>query len=164
VGFLHGLPHHLIDAFKATLEVVNEADLLLIVLDISNPLVVRHNDAIWDVLRQLRAQEKPVLYVLNKIDSVDNDYAIERFSRVYPESVAVSAKHSRNIDKLLQAIENHLTQATSVVQVFLKHPHMKLLHMIHEQGKVLHCEYKEDGVVLKARLPIAVAKKLLTEI
>ncbi|MDD5747220.1 MAG: GTPase HflX, partial [Candidatus Omnitrophica bacterium] len=164
VGFLHKLPHHLIDAFKATLEVVTEADILLIVLDVSSERVGQHNDAIWEVLRQLGAQEKPVLYVLNKIDAVSGELAIERFARQFHASVAISAKYHRNIDRLIGAIERQLSAMVTTIKVFIPHQRMKLAHDIHEQGKVLHTEYKENGVALEARVPILFAKKILTEI
>ncbi len=164
VGFLHKLPHHLIEAFKATLEVVTDADLLLIVLDISNKLVSEHNDAVWEVLTRLNAAQKPILYVLNKIDKVENDKIIERFERQVHESVAISAKCKTNIEELLQHIENKLITTSKIVSIFIEHSRMNILHQIHEQGKVLKCEYRENGVYLEAKLPALFAKKLLTEI
>ncbi|MBU4304062.1 MAG: GTPase HflX [Candidatus Omnitrophica bacterium] len=165
VGFLHNLPHHLIEAFKATLEVVTEADLLLIVLDISNPLIHQHNDAIWEVLGQLQAQQKPVLYVLNKIDALaENERLVERFQHRFHNCVAVSAQYGTNIDKLVNKVEHQLLQATTVIEVFIEHAKMKLLNIIHEQGRVLRCDYTENGVSVQAKLPLLIAKKLLTEI
>ncbi|MFH1460051.1 MAG: GTPase HflX [Candidatus Omnitrophota bacterium] len=164
VGFLHDLPHHLIEAFRATLEVVTAADLLLVVLDISQELVYKHNDAVWEVLNKLNAQDKPVIYVLNKIDKINNNNIVKRFMRKFDDSVAISAKFSQNINKLLEKIEDCLQQATMVIKVSLSHSQMKLLNTIHAQGKVIYCDYKEDAILIKAKLPILIAKKVLTEI
>ncbi len=164
VGFLRKLPHHLIEAFKATLEVVREADLLLIVLDISNEKIYQHNDAIWNVLAQLKAQEKPVVYVLNKIDQLENNKTIERLKRNFNNCVAISAKYMINLDKLIKYMESRLLKTTTKIKIFIDHPRMKLLHTIYEQGKVERCEYRENGVYLEAKLPILIAKKVLTEI
>lgn len=164
VGFLHNLPHHLIEAFKATLEIVTEADFLLIILDVSSDLVYQHNDAIWEVLTQLQAHEKPILYVLNKIDLIDNQAVIERFKRRFNNCIAISAKHVININSLVQRIESFMQKMTTTIKIFLTHPQIKLLHTLHEQGKVLRCEYREHGVYLEAKLPILIAKKVLTEI
>jgi len=164
VGFLHKLPHHLIDAFKATLEAVTEADLLLIVLDISNPKVYQHNDAIWEVLTQLKFQDKPMIYILNKIDKLHNVMVIERFKKKFNNSVAISARDKNNLDKLVQQIESRLLNTTTKIKVFIGHSKIKLVHTIYEQGKVEVCEYRENGVYLEAKLPILIAKKVLTAI
>ncbi len=164
VGFLHDLPHHLIEAFKATLEVVREADLLLIVLDISDQLISQQNDSVWQVLNELEAQKKPVLYVLNKIDRIDNLKKIERFKRNFANSVAISAKQGTNLKGFINAVERHLNPRMTVVEVFIPHDRLKLLDSVHTQGKVISCQYVKDGVQVKAKLPVPAAKKLLTEV
>lgn len=164
VGFLYKLPHHLIEAFKATLEVVSEADLLLIVLDISQEKAEEHLSAVWEVLTQLNAQEKVVIYVLNKIDCLKTDKVLEHFKQKYSNCVAISAKHLTNLDKLIHEIENKFSNLTTKIKIFVEHPKMKLIHTIYEQGKVEHCEYRQNGIYIEAQLPVLLAKKLLTEI
>ena len=170
VGFLHKLPHHLIDAFKATLEEIKAADLLLVVLDVSSELIARHHDAIWEVLMELQADEKPIIYVLNKIDNLNDvdaetrEKIIERFQREFNNSVIISAKHRINIGQLIARIEQSLADATKLVKIFIEHSKINLLNTLHEQGKVLHCEYRENGIYVEAKLPILIAKKVLTEI
>jgi len=167
VGFLYRLPHHLIDAFKATLEEVGNADLLLVVLDISNELVYQHHSAVWEVLTQLKAHEKPIIYVLNKIDNFESSLGtkiIERFKRRFAESAAISAKYGTNKELLIKSIEEKLTNATTTLEVFLKHSQAGLLNTLYEQGKVLKCDYQQQGISVQARVPVLIAKKLLTEI
>ncbi len=170
VGFLNKLPHHLIDAFKATLEEIKEADLLLVVLDVSSELIIQHHDAIWEVLSELGAQDKPIIYALNKIDNLgDADEnvrhrTIEHFQRKFNNCVAISAKYKINIDQLIGRVEQNLLNTTTVVKVLLKHGKINMLNTFHEQGKVLRCEYRDDGVYVEATLPVLIAKKVLTEI
>ena len=164
VGFLNKLPHHLIEAFKATLEVVTEADLLLIVLDISHEKIFEHNDAVWQVLTKLDSQHKPAIYVLNKIDKLQNDKPVEHFKKNFNNCVAISAKYSTNLNELICKIENQLQTLTTKVKIFINHPQMKLLNYIYAQGKVEVCEYRPDGIYIEAVLPILIAKKVLTGI
>ncbi|MCP4650672.1 MAG: GTPase HflX [PVC group bacterium] len=164
VGFLHKLPHHLIDAFKATLETVAEADLLLIVLDAASEKMQQHSDAIWEVLSELKAQDKPVIYVLNKIDNLDNDTLLEQFKLKIEKSISISAKQKINLEMLIKQIESSLFDLITEVNVFIEHSKMKILNYIHEHGKVDVCEYTENGVQIQAKLPIPLAKKVLSEI
>ena len=94
VGFLHKLPHHLIEAFKATLEEVKQADLLLHVLDISSPLVYEQNQAVHQVLKELRADDKPMVVALNKLDLLKDEFNLKRYLKDFQNSVAISALKS----------------------------------------------------------------------
>ncbi|MCM8813205.1 MAG: GTPase HflX [Candidatus Omnitrophica bacterium] len=164
VGFLHHLPHHLIEAFKATLEVVTEADVLLVVLDIAGERVYQHHAAIWEVLRELGADEKNVLYVLNKTDLLPGDAAIRRFQNQYGPSVAISAKIKENLAGLLQQVENRLNHLTQKIEILIPHDKSGLAHQLYEQGRVTLCEYRDEGAYLEAVVPVLFAKKILTEL
>ena len=91
VGFIQKLPHHLVESFKATLEEVVEADLLVHVVDASHPQVDMQIEAVHTVLDEIGGLEKPMLYVFNKIDNEKGHNAAKRLARQYPRSVAVSA-------------------------------------------------------------------------
>ncbi|MBU1086024.1 MAG: GTPase HflX [Candidatus Omnitrophica bacterium] len=164
VGFLHKLPHDLIEAFQATLEAVKDAQLIVVVLDVSDDLVYQHNDAIWEVLGQLKVQDTPIVYAFNKIDIIDNPSLIERLKRRFNPCVAVSAKNNLNMGKLLKVIEDLLFSESTISEFYIKHNQMNILNTIYEQGKVLNFEHLPDGISLKVRLPVQIAKKLLTEI
>ena len=164
VGFLDKLPHNLIEAFKATLEVAQEAELLLIVLDISHPKVQQHNDAIWEVLTELGAQERPVLYVLNKIDRVADPAIIRRFERQFSPSCAISARYDKQFDGLLARIQERLGDLTMTVKVLFPHEKTYLTKMVYDHGKVTLRDDRPEGTYLEAILPVMYAKKLLTEI
>jgi len=163
VGFLNNLPHHLIDAFKATLEVVQEADLLLIVLDITHDKIYQHNEAIGEVLTGLGVQDKPIIYVLNKIDKLEAYEKIMCFKQKFNECISISAKDKNNLDQLVKHIESRLQGLFTEIEIFITHSQMKLLNAIYENGKIEHRQDAENGIRLKAKLPILIAKKILTE-
>ncbi len=164
VGFLHRLPHDLIEAFQATLEAVKDAQLIVVVLDVSDELVYQHNDAIWEVLSQLNVQDTPIIYVFNKIDLIDNDSIINRLKRRFNPCMPISAKNNLNMNKLMKIIEDLLLSESVISEFHIKHSEMSKLNAIYEQGKVLDFEHKLDGIYLKVKLPAQIAKKLLTEI
>jgi len=113
VGFLHRLPHHLIEAFKATLEETRAADLLLHVLDASHPLAAEHAEAVDHVLALLAMKEKPLVTVLNKIDQLPNPSVVTALARTLPSPVAVSALRGQGLPELLALIEHRLSADAS---------------------------------------------------
>ena len=108
VGFLHRLPHHLIEAFKATLEEAEDADVLIHVLDASHPLAIEQADAVREVLGMLDLRDKPVITALNKIDQLPNEQAIHELARHLPMPLPISAKTGAGLDELLRLLDNAL--------------------------------------------------------
>jgi GTP-binding protein HflX len=108
VGFLHHLPHHLVEAFKATLEEAREAHVLLHVLDAAHPLISEHAAAVEVVLKELDLQGKPTLTVLNKRDLIADPERVLALGRAYPLACGISAKHGQGIDQLLVLMESQL--------------------------------------------------------
>lgn len=108
VGFLRRLPHQLVAAFRATLEEVTEADLLLHVVDASHPQMEAQIQAVQEVLTELGAQDKPVVAVLNKVDKVTESAAMEAALRDLSDAVAVSATRKEGLDILLERIARHV--------------------------------------------------------
>jgi GTP-binding protein HflX len=164
VGFLHNLPHHLIEAFKATLEEVSEADILLHVLDVTHPKARQHNEAVLEVLNQIGARDKPTIIALNKIDKCPDDSIIERSRRNYPGAVPISALKRQNLDSLIERIASCLLEATEIVELFLPQEKMNLLSLIYREGRILKTDYRDTGVYIEARLPFVIYKKLKAEL
>lgn len=104
VGFLNRLPHHLIEAFKATLEEVVLADVLVHVIDISHPMVQQQNRAVMAVLDELGIRAKPTVVALNKVDKIDNPFVIRRFLREFPDSVPISALKGKGLEELVERV------------------------------------------------------------
>lgn len=153
VGFIRNLPHNLIEAFKATLEEVQEADLLLHVLDINNPKADEQLDAVYEVLKELDAAEKPMVTALNKVDLIDGPHVIERFRNKLTAAVAISALKGTGFDGLINIITDKLNALVRTVELFIPHSKMFLVSRIYEEGKVIERKDTARGVHLKAIIP-----------
>ncbi len=108
VGFLNDLPHHLIEAFKATLEEVTEADILLHIVDASHPKAIEQSDAVYKVLEELDAKTKPIITVLNKIDRIAEASVIDRMKGYFGDAVAISALKREGFDGLIASVASYL--------------------------------------------------------
>ncbi len=157
VGFMHDLPHGLIESFKATLEEVNQADLLLHVIDISNPNYKNFYLAVNAVLEELKAREKPTILVLNKVDKLDEPSRLKEFKDKHEWLVAISALKGQNIQSLLLTIEEALGEGSQEIDVLLGISRMDLVNDAYAQGQVLDVQYTPKGIRLKAILPLKLA-------
>jgi GTPase len=160
VGFIHKLPHNLIEAFKATLEEVKEADLLLHVLDISNPKAHEHLDAVYEALKEIDAYQKPIVTALNKIDLVENNFIVERFRRDITDSIAVSAKEGTSLKSLIDLIKKRIPVLVEKVDILIPHSKMAVLNQVYEQGQVIERKDTPEGIRIKAIIPIHLKPKL----
>lgn len=157
VGFMHALPHGLIEAFKATLEEVAEADLLLHVLDISHPNFRNLYQAVNAVLEELKALDKPTVMVLNKTDQLQDASRLKEFQRITPHAVGISAFKGEGISELLLMVEAMLPEGTVEIDVLLDPKRMDLVHLAHSQGDVHEVKFLAKGIRLKAALPAKTA-------
>jgi len=164
VGFLHNLPHHLIESFQATLEEVIETDLLLHVLDVSHPKVREQNEAVYRVLEDLQIEKKPILTCLNKIDLLPNPGLTEagrtRLQKELQDGVFLSVKTGEGIDRLLDQLMATLRNLMTRIEVLLPHSKMGYIELIYSQGVVTKREDRQEGVYLEAELPAKVVDML----
>jgi GTP-binding protein HflX len=163
VGFIRDLPPHLIEAFKATLEEVVEADLLVHVLDINAVRAKDHYDSVLEVLTDLGAFHKRTVVALNKIDAAPEPARIERLLHDYPNSIAISALRGANLDGLLKKIEENIADFVVEISFVLPHDKMGLVDFIYREGRVEKIAYEADGIHIKAHLPQVTAEKLKKE-
>ena len=161
VGFLRDLPHQLIEAFKATLEEVVQADLLIHVLDASHSHIYKYNEAVFRVLKELGIEDKPVVTVLNKVDLLTDQMWLERLSRDFPECVTISAKLKTNLDALFRKIEVNFSARMAQVKVLVPHQRMDLIDLFYRQGKVKEIKYLQEGIKVKVNLPKILYHNLL---
>lgn len=153
VGFIHHLPHDLIEAFKATLEEVVEADILIHVADVSNPKFRKFHDAVNEVLVELGVKDKQTITVLNKIDKVEDRSG---FSTIYggvQNPVVVSAKTGENLDVLGHKILEDLSGMVSEINVNVSITRMDLVNLAHNEGEVYSVKYYNDHINLRASVP-----------
>ncbi len=163
VGFIQKLPTQLVAAFRATLEEVQEADVLVHVVDVSNPVWQNQERAVKKVLSEIDAGDKPVVRVLNKIDLLDEDVAEDlqyEAAMMSDHSVAISSITGEGMVDLVSTIEDALMGLLVQIEVLLPYANGKEVNMVQEVGHVEEMEYREDGTYLLARVPEAVANRL----
>tara|TARA_B100000579_G_C22809344_1_gene844319 strand:+ start:270 stop:1535 length:1266 start_codon:yes stop_codon:yes gene_type:complete len=151
VGFIRKLPHNLVASFKSTLKEVLEADLILMVLDISSPQINDHIITINDVLKEMSAIEIPVLKVLNKVDLISDGKLIQKLKRAFPNSVTISAKDHLKLSDLKQKIINTMESNYETVDLKFTYDDGKAIAQVQEGVEVLKREYEEKVVRLKIR-------------
>lgn len=153
VGFIRKLPTTLIAAFRATLEEVLAADLLLHVLDASHPLVEQQKAAVEGVLNEIGC-DTPIINVYNKIDRIEGPLITE------PEDLQVSALTKANLESVGAAVSRFFAAQFVIKRYLLPFDQLALLSVIHEQGEVIDEEYQADGVLVRAKVKKALAKRL----
>lgn len=153
VGFIRKLPHGLVEAFKATLEEVVQADLLLHVVDVSHPQAWEQIEAVNSVLNEIGAVGKPAIMVFNKIDCVTDSGFLTRLREKYPQSVEISAKTGEGIPHLLAEIGTQLRPKREFLELQIPHEHADIIARLHEVGQVLERRYNGKSAKFKARIP-----------
>jgi GTP-binding protein HflX len=161
VGFLHNLPHKLIEAFKATLEETQEADLILHVLDVSSPLVYVHYKVVMEVLKELNIENKPIITALNKIDLLEDKEILNRYIKEFSNPIPISAKLKWNLEVLLKKIEEFFKPNFLHIKTKLPLNRMDLVNLFYEQGKVEKILFSDKEIKIEANLPYALVDKLL---
>ena len=153
VGFIRKLPHRLVEAFKATLEEVVQADLLLHVVDISHPQAGEQIRAVNSVLEDIGAAGKPTLMVFNKIDRLENGELVARFLEQYPNSVAVSAATCEGFPSLSAELGIQLRPSREFVELNVPHSEPAVIARLHAVGQVVERDYNGESARFKARIP-----------
>ena len=153
VGFIKNLPHSLVASFRATLEEVNQADLLLHVADASSPDVHTQIEAVYEVLSELGIREKDTLLVLNKADRLESSDALSLLLERYPGSVAISAKKGVGLETLTAQVSKALSKEFLDLTVTFPIGNGRLEAMLAREGEVLSSQYDETQTVVRCRLP-----------
>ena len=165
VGFIRKLPHNLVASFRATLEEVNEADLLLHVIDASHPVLEEQRQVVDQVLAELGAAEKPVLYVFSKIDAVPEPELAalrERIGNLLPtSSVFVSSVAEAGLEPLRRALQLAARKGTQIAEIRLPAQDGKLLAEIYRTGSVLSQRTDDGQIVLRARVDEQLAGRIM---
>ena len=160
VGFLRKLPHTLIESFKATLEEVGEADLLIHVVDLSHARVDEQMAAVDSVIKELGAFGKQTVIVFNKIDNLENRELAEIYTKRFPGSVAISARTSEGLGTLVQALQDALSAWRLRSRFRIPASESALIAEIHRVGHVLELHYENENVLVVAHVPPHLEQKL----
>lgn len=152
VGFINKLPHHLVDAFRSTLEEAKYADIIIHVVDISNPNYSHHMDVVYDTLKLLDVKDKPVITVYNKVDKITDD-VIGGNDAQSDVTLRISAKNHEGLDTLLSEIQNILNKRMVYIEKVVPYSEAGKIQNIRNRGQLLHEEYTEEGIYVKAMIP-----------
>lgn len=158
VGFIRKLPHHLIEAFKSTLEEAKYADIILHVVDASNPQLDEQMHIVYETLQQLEVVNKPIITAFNKQDKADDEMIIRDFKADY--LVKISAKTEAGLDTLLETIEEVLRQQKVMVERVYPYVEAGKIQLIRKYGELLTEEYREEGIFVKAYVPAELYGKI----
>lgn len=158
VGFIRKLPHHLIEAFKSTLEEAKYADIIIHVVDVSNPRMDEQMYVVYDTLRQMGAEGKPVITLFNKQDRLEKEESHKDFQADY--SIATSAKTGQGLDELKVALLEIIRRDQIYVERLYPFADAGKIQMIRSKGQLLSEEYLPEGIQIKAYVPQDVYGKL----
>ncbi len=158
VGFIQKLPTQLVAAFRATLEEINDADLLLHVLDITHPNSLLQSRVVEDTLKGLGATDIPVVVALNKIDQLNNPSRVQRMMQEFPNSLAISAREGTGLEELLARVEDILNENLVRIKARIPYQEGKLVSLFYRWGLVEREEHDFEGTTLEGRLPVRFLK------
>ena len=151
VGFIRKLPHHLVEAFKSTLEEVKYADLIIHVVDASNPQMDEQMYVVYDTLRQLGAEGKPVITLFNKQDRLESPVSQRDFQAEY--SIPTSAKTGQGLDELKKALLEIIRKDQIYIERLYAFSEAGRIQIIRSRGQLLSEEYVPEGIAVKAYVP-----------
>lgn len=151
VGFIRKLPHHLVEAFKSTLEEAKYADVILHVADASNARVDEQMFTVYETLKELKVGNKPVITVFNKQDKLTKNQNIRDFQADY--TVKTSAKTGEGISTLIETIEAVLREQKIAVEALYPYKDTAKIQLIRKYGELSEEEYREDGIFVRGYVP-----------
>lgn len=158
VGFIRKLPHHLIEAFRSTLEEAKYADMILHVVDISNPQMDEQMHIVYETLQNLGVKNKPVITAFNKQDRITERVMVRDFKADY--TVHISARTGEGLDLLMDKVEMVLREQKIAIQRLYSYQEASKIQIIRKYGELIEEEYREEGISVKAYVPAAIYDKV----
>ncbi|MEV8109328.1 GTPase HflX, partial [Streptomyces sp. NPDC088135] len=159
VGFVRHLPHHLVEAFRSTMEEVGDSDLILHVVDGSHPVPEEQLAAVREVIRDVGAVDVPEIVVINKADAAD-PLVLQRLLRIEKHAIAVSARTGAGIEELLALIDTELPRPSVEIEALVPYIQGGVVSRVHAEGEVISEEHTSEGTLLKARVHEELAAEL----
>ena len=164
VGFIRKLPHDLVASFRSTLKEVLEANLIIIVLDISSPEIEDHLETINNVLKEMGANGVPVLHVLNKVDKISDNKKIDKVKRLFINPIVISAQHHLMISELRKRIIGKMESNFETVDIKIPYEDGKVIAYAQTGVRVLERLYEDDVIKLKIRGPRPRIKQIIASV
>ena len=162
VGFIRKLPHHLIQAFRSTLEEAKYADMILHVVDCANPDMDAQMYTVYETLRRLEVGDKKVITAFNKIDLRDDAGVLKDLNA--DETVRISAKSGEGIDELLRTVSKVAREGKLVVEKTFSYAEGSVVSQVRSIGKVLEEDYRNEGIYIKAEIPGGMVMQLIAAV
>lgn len=160
VGFIRKIPHQLVTAFKSTLEEAVRADILLHLIDASNPVAPAQSEAVLGILKELGAAGRPIITVLNKIDQCKSRLDIDRLRFKYPKTVEISALKKTGFDRLLELMIRETMLLRKRVHLRVPQSQYASLSEVMRDGKIITREYDENDILLEVEIPVHLERKV----
>lgn len=158
VGFIRKLPHHLIEAFKSTLEEAKYADIILHIVDASNPQMDEQMHIVYETLMNLEVKNKPVITAFNKQDKISGEVILRDFKA--DRIVNISAKTGEGLENLQNVIEEVLREQKILIEQLYPYADAGKIQLIRKYGELLEEEYREEGIFAKGYVPIEIYEKV----
>jgi GTP-binding protein HflX len=160
VGLIRKLPHLLVASFRSTLEEITYCDALIHLVDISSKNAIENANQSLSVLKELNAENIPIITVLNKIDKLEDRSIITYFKLNYPNVVEISALKKENFDDLIDKIIDEISQLRKVVNLKIPQSYYKLVSELIKDSKVISIDYEENDILLKVEIPKLIYSKI----
>lgn len=158
VGFIRKLPHHLIEAFRSTLEEAKYADIILHVVDSSNPQVDEQMYIVYETLQNLEVKNKPIITAFNKQDKLEGNPILRDFKADH--IVRISAKHGQGLEELQNVIEEVLRSQKVLIEKVYPYAEAGKIQLIRKYGELLEESYQEDGIFARGYVPVEIYEKV----
>ena len=158
VGFIHKLPHHLIEAFKSTLEEAKYADYIIHMVDASDPMRDMHMQVVYDTLHDLEADQKKILTLFNKCDRLEDRHGLH--DRRAEKCLQISALPGEGLDECCNVLSGLVKESYILLERIFSYKDAGLLQLIRREGQLLEEEYLADGIRGKANVPVELYGRL----
>lgn len=158
VGFIRKLPHHLIEAFRSTLEEAKYADIILHVVDASNPQVDEQMYIVYETLANLEVKNKPIITAFNKQDKLEGQPILRDFKADH--IVKISAKTGAGLDELQQVMEDVLREQKILIEKLYPYADAGKIQLIRKYGELLEESYQEDGIFARGYVPVEIYERV----
>ena len=158
VGFIRKLPHHLIEAFKSTLEEAKYADIIFHVVDASNPQREKQMHIVYETLDNLGVKDKKIVTLFNKQDLRTDSEPLQDFRA--DKTLGISAANNLGLDRVKELLEDMLREDKIYIERVISYNNAGIIQLIRKQGELVSEEYEADGIAIKAYVPMEVYGKL----
>lgn len=162
VGFIRKIPHTLIAAFKSTLEEAVYTDVLIHLIDASSPHAIEQAQATLEVLKELGAEDRPIITVLNKIDACENNTMLQKLRVTYPQTIPLSALEGRGFDLLMERMHKTIQTLRKKVSLRIPQSQYAMVSELMREGRILNIEYEENDVLMEVEIPLKLEHRIST--